>query len=539
MPHVDPIKLQRRLFAELSRMYANEVPMYDRALLVNAVCNRATCDLLAEMFPGFAIDEVQLSRTGSERHGAIRIGTPEEYRWVSRFFACFGMEPHNFYDMTAVGAKSQPVISTAFRSSRNPEHRIFTSLLRTDYFDEETGARIEARLARRQVFPDEVRENIERREAEGGLSTEDADRLIELATTRIFKWTGEATDQALYDHLCEAGFKIAADVACFGTHHLNHLTPNTFCMDLYTTAMRWCLREIDETEFLTHAVAALEQVRTTADQDVLCLLFRHLDSEEIDGFDLIDPGSDFVMERIGQLRDTLAAPQFALHELPHHGFKDHTEGPATGVPLLLRQDAYKALAERTIFTDADGTHTESVHTARFGEIEQRFYACTPKGRALYDRCLGNATSAREAAANRAAATADYAECFADFPRTLSGLLEQRLVWCRYEATAAGRNAAGMIGDADLDTLLACGFVRRVGQRYEDFLPVSAAGIFASNLSQYGTRSTAAEKPEYTQAMLEQILGRDIIDPQALCAAAQSESLQVTYAELGLNVDASA
>ena len=34
-----------------------------------------------------------------------------------------------------------------------------------------------------------------------------------------------------------------------------------------------------------------------------------------------------------------------------------------------------------------------------------------------------------------------------------------------------------------------------GLRYEDFLPISAAGIFASNLGQYGTKSTAAAKPE--------------------------------------------
>ena len=207
--------------------------------------------------------------------------------------------------------------------------------------------------------------------------------------------------------------------------------------------------------------------------------------------------------------------------------------------MLLRQDAYKALAERVVFTRDDGTRTESAHTARFGEIEQRFYACTPPGRALYDQCLGEATAARAAAADRAAAISAHSACFAAFPRKLPDLLEQSLVWSRYEVTAAGRAAAGTIDTADLDTLLGRGFVRAVGQRYEDFLPVSAAGIFASNLSQYGTQSTAAEKPEYTQAMLEQILGRHIIDGQALCAAAQRESLQTAYAELGLKLEGDA
>ena len=49
--------------------------------------------------------------------------------------------------------------------------------------------------------------------------------------------------------LCDAGFKIAADIACFESHHLNHLTPNTFCMDLYTAAMKFCMGEMNEATF--------------------------------------------------------------------------------------------------------------------------------------------------------------------------------------------------------------------------------------------------------------------------------------------------
>ena len=57
------------------------------------------------------------------------------------------------YDMASVGAKSQPIIATAFRSKLNPDHRVFCSLLLTDYFDAATKARIEALLATREVFP--------------------------------------------------------------------------------------------------------------------------------------------------------------------------------------------------------------------------------------------------------------------------------------------------------------------------------------------------------------------------------------------------
>jgi uncharacterized glyoxalase superfamily metalloenzyme YdcJ len=70
-------------------------------------------------------------------------------------------------------------------------------------------------------------------------------------------------------------------------------------------------------------------------------------------------------------------------------------------------------------------------------------------------------------------------------------------------------------------------------RYEDFLPFSAAGIFASNLGQYGTKSTAETRPVHTQADLEKIMGRNIIDPNVIYAGVQAESLLETYSSLGL------
>ena len=57
--------------------------------------------------------------------------------------------------------------------------------------------------------------------------------------------------------------------------------------------------------------------------------------------------------------------------------------PRRECPILLRQTSFKALEESIRFAgDAQGTHT-----ARFGEIEQRGVALTPKGRALYDQLL--------------------------------------------------------------------------------------------------------------------------------------------------------
>src|SRR5690606_18115247 len=60
--------------------------------------------------------------------------------------------------------------------------------------------------------------------------------------------------------------------------------------------------------------------------------------------------------------------------------------PRRQCPILLRQTSFKALEEMVHFPS--GADNEAgTHTARFGEIEQRGLALTPKGRALYDTLL--------------------------------------------------------------------------------------------------------------------------------------------------------
>jgi len=534
----DKIKMQHRLFAELSAMFGREVPLYDKSLLVNKVTNETVCALLAMQHRGFSLSEEQLEKTSGERHGAIRIGTREEYRWVAGFFAAFALLPHNFYDMTSLGGKSQPIIATAFRSPLNPEHRVFCSLLMTDYFDPAIAARIEKLLSRRHIFSDRAKELVLKNEEQGGLSEAESEELVKEGATRIFKWTGQAHDYRLYKELSDAGFKIAADIACFESHHLNHLTPNTFCMDLYTAAMKFCMGELDKATFTGRAVLALTGLRTSADRDYMRLHFRHLSGETIATYAPGEVSDAAIRKLAADLAERLTQGDLDMSRLKHSGHKDFTEGPAVDTPVLLRQDAYKALTEPVIFHEADGTRVDAKHTARFGEIEQRFYATTPKGRELYDRCLATAESERAKDPDLikrdfAAYQASYAAAFAAFPKTLPELLHQGLVFGRYAATGNGVAAAGTLSTTDIDTLVSQGCVRYEGLRYEDFLPFSAAGIFASNLGQYGTQSTAAQKPTYSQAMLEEIMGRRIIDPNFVYRGVEAESLLQTYRDLGL------
>lgn len=543
-PLADKIQMQHRLFAELSTMFGKEVPLYDKALLVNRECNKAVCALLGQMYTGFALSDEQLDKTSGERHGAIRIGRPDEYRWIARFFAQFAMEPHNFYDMANVGAKSQPIIATAFRSAHSPEHRVFSSLLLTDYFDDKTKARIEAVLSQRTVFSDKAKQLIEKGEKQGGLDWNDANDLIREGTERIFKWTGKARDHALYKELCDAGFKIAADIACFQAHHLNHLTPNTFWIDLYTSAMKLCLGEMPEAEFRRRAEKALTRLTTFADRDYMKLHFKHLSREQVEAYPSAKPAADAPAKLADALTKRLQQSDLQLKNYKHAGFKDFTEGPTWDTPVLLRQDAYKALTEPVSFTNPDGTTTDTVHTARFGEIEQRFYATTKKGRELYDACLNAADAQRDrnpaiVKSNFDQFEAEQMSAYKAFPKTLRELVDEGLIYARYVATPKGIAAKGSITTTDLKQLRAHGFVQVEGLRYEDFLPVSAAGIFASNLNQYGTQTTAANKPKYTKARLEEVMGRSIIETDEAYAGMEAASKLETYQALGLTPKLSA
>lgn len=539
----DKVDMQNRLFAALSAMFGKEVPLYDKSLLVNEVCNHAVCELLAKLHPGFTVSEEQLEKTSGERHGAIRIGRPDEYRWVARFFACFAMRPHNFYDMSAVGTKAQPVFATAFRSVVHPEHRVFTSLLLTDLFEESVRVRIEKVLSERTVFSDRAKELVEKSERQGGLDASDAEALIREGTERIFKWTGRARDHGLYTQLCGAGFKIAADIACFERHHLNHLTPNTFCMDLYTAAMKKCFGEIDAAEFEARATRAMERLARDGGRDFMRLTFKHLTYAQIDAFGEGTVDRAWISQAVAALAKRLGEADTDMTPgnkagLTHAGFKDVTEGPSEDTPVFLRQDAYKALTEPVEFANPDGTTTSASHTARFGEIEQRAYACTPKGRKLYDQCLAAAEAERDrdpmlVKRDYAAYEKAYAKHFSPIPKTLGALIDADLVHATFHPTSKGLAAKGSIQTADLRELIAQGLVAFDGLRYEDFLPVSAAGIFASNLNQYGTMFTAKTRKTYVQSDLESIMGMPIVDADRVYRGVQAASIVDTLSTLGV------
>lgn len=193
--------------------------------------------------------------------------------------------------------------------------------------------------------------------------------------------------------------------------------------------------------------------------------------------------------------------------------------PRRACPILLRQTSFKALEEAVHFPDGQGGHA-GTHTARFGEIEQRGLALTPKGRALYDQLLAQARDA-----DGAGSTGDYgsrlAAAFVSFPDDHGTLRREGLGYYRYQLTEAGRASPEQVGELPAEALIAAGLATADPIVYEDFLPVSAAGIFQSNLGGSEQRAYAAHA---NRDAFEAALGARVHDEFALYERLQQDSL---------------
>ncbi|MCZ4279949.1 VOC family protein [Kiloniella laminariae] len=209
--------------------------------------------------------------------------------------------------------------------------------------------------------------------------------------------------------------------------------------------------------------------------------------------------------------------------------KEVIEGPPErNCPILLRQTSFKALEEKVLFRTAEGTGwSEGSHTARFGEIEQRGIALTAKGRKLYDDLL-EATRAAVRAGEGTYETL-LLEKFRAFPDSYAELRAEGLAFFRYSLTDKGAELARSVGiSGTLEGLLEIGLIRFDPIIYEDFLPVSAAGIFQSNLGDTGAEIVYANP---SQSSFEADLGAKVHDELALYAELEQASFAACQALL--------
>ncbi|GAA3551612.1 VOC family protein [Amycolatopsis ultiminotia] len=455
MTIVSQWQLRAEFARRLSEMYGREVPAYSTLVEVSREVN-------AEVLERSGADAERLgsiARVTSERHGAIRVGTPAELSQAARIFGALGMQPVGFYDLREAASTAVPVISTAFRPveaeelARNP-FRVFTSLLTPAdprFFDEDLRTRLERFLAGRVLFPPELLELADRAERERELPRADADRFVGLAV-RAFELSAEPVDKAWYDEL-ERVSAVAADIGGVRSTHLNHLTPRVLDIDA---------------------------------------LYRRM------------------TERGVTMIDAIQGPP-------------HREGP----DVLLRQTSFRALDETRRLRLPDGTVTTGALRVRFGEVEARGIALTPRGRTRYDLLLAE-TDRRTAELGREhAAQVVWQE---GFPRTERDLIDEDLAYFTYhlrdDRPRDRRPPATVAG------LLDGGWTAAEPIVYEDFLPRSAAGIFQSNLSGEGSRDNSREGVRYDIGWLAGAIDREIHDPYTLYQRQQDSSLAEIVKKLG-------
>ncbi|PKS08186.1 hypothetical protein jhhlp_005462 [Lomentospora prolificans] len=220
----------------------------------------------------------------------------------------------------------------------------------------------------------------------------------------------------------------------------------------------------------------------------------------------------------------------------HLPAKERIEGPPRRkCPILLRQTSFKALEEPVSFPAVDGGIVPGSHTARFGEIEQRGAAVTPRGRDLYDELLGEATrQIGNYGDDERAFEEVLAKSFEAYPDDWDELRAQGLVYFRYHVSPDQRNSADVLkSPARLEELLEQGVLEYEPLTYEDFLPLSAAGIFKSNLGEDVSQSPLRDT-DSSMSDLEDILGCKIMSQFELYERLQQESVDRCAKELGLS-----
>jgi len=194
--------------------------------------------------------------------------------------------------------------------------------------------------------------------------------------------------------------------------------------------------------------------------------------------------------------------------------------PRRECPILLRQTAFLAIKEPVSFKGGETVSGEFTHAARFGEIEQRGCALTAKGRDLYDELLKQTRSLTRPlndGSNLTEYLAQIADVFSAFPDDYSQMQQQQLAYFKYSVCGTGQK----IDNATIDTLLEQGLVRIDPITYEDFLPVSAAGIFQSNLGEQGEQDYL-QNPNKQQ--FEQDLEGVVADEFTLYQQIENESI---------------
>lgn len=217
--------------------------------------------------------------------------------------------------------------------------------------------------------------------------------------------------------------------------------------------------------------------------------------------------------------------------------KDRVEGPPErDCNVLLRQTSFLAVDEGIVFDQAADKGTRGSHSARFGEIEQRGAALTPKGRKQYDEAISEATLSKLLVDGKEPAfKALFDKALPDDWETLRSA---GLIWVEYSLTEKGKKQGKSSGVKTLQEAVDKGLVGWQAIQYEDFLPLSAAGIFQSNLH-HDSAVKVQVSPENALAeskrQLREVLGDEgLMDEMKLYEEQQATSIARCCEALGVS-----
>lgn len=354
--------------------------------------------------------------------------------------------------------------ATCFRprtreSLRKNPFRVFTSVLRPELIKDAKAKTLALDLlSKRNIFTPELISLLDKADSQNGLLTIHQSERFITAAMETFKWHGKAAS-SYQDYQClKAEHPILADIACFRSAHINHLTPRTL---------------------------------------------------------------DIISAQETMQRDGLKV-------------KERIEGPpARKCPILLRQTSFLAIEEPIKFVTMESIHdtVQGSHRARFGEIEERGAAVTPSGRKLYDSLLNEAMTTARSSKQVSAEVLDgaVAEVFNKYPDTWEDMRKQDLVYFSYRVKRQSKLAEKKYPIAQL---VDGEVIEAVPITYEDFLPLSAAGIFQSNL---GAKAAQGLDAEPDAEAMETALGVALSDSDDLYRSIRDDSIEECAKQLGITI----
>ncbi|KAJ3539316.1 hypothetical protein NM208_g5537 [Fusarium decemcellulare] len=230
--YVDKDTLRTKFAKAMSVMYRTEVPLYGDLIDIVRDVNTSTLQKgqSSDVSDTSAVIRASSERLTLERHGAIRLGTPYELQTIKRIFEILGMHPVGYYDLSVAGL---PMHATCFRPrdvsslDRNP-FRVFTTLLRPELLVSEDARKLSLQLLNeRKIFTDKLLDLVATAEIQSGKLTPDQAEVFIPQALLTFSWRPVAAATLAQYNVLKAEHPILADIACFQSCHINHLTPRT------------------------------------------------------------------------------------------------------------------------------------------------------------------------------------------------------------------------------------------------------------------------------------------------------------------------